>query len=190
VSTLHFAIDPQIYKPYNTPKNIDILFSGGAGSRGRENMIRKMILNPAKHSELRFAVSGNWKIKLSSDIIQFGYLPFRQWLRLNCSSKINLNIIREVRSSIFGTSTYRLFELCGLGCTVITNKQEGIEKWYIPNKEILVLNDEDPLKLYNYFISDKERLKKIGKAAREKTLRKHTCMHRAKELINYVKSLN
>jgi hypothetical protein len=188
VGALHFAIDPEIYKPYLTNKNIDILFSG-AGTRGRAEWIKKMIINPASQSTLRFGVSGVWNTLLPPNVKKYGLVPFNSWLKLNCSSNITLDISRLGHRIVPGTSTYRLFELCGLGCPVVTNKREGIEKWYDPRKEVYALSeDENPLEVYETLLSDKEALNEMGENARRRTLKQHTCRHRAMELISYLRN--
>ena len=189
VGVLDFAVDPKIYRPYQSEKRVDVLFSG-AYSSGRENMIKNMIFDPAHQSNLRFGLSGMWIDKIPNKVHNFGFVPFHEWLQLICGSNINLNISRRGHANVYGTSTYRLFELCSLGCSVVTNKLKGIEKWYVPGKEVIVLSEnEDPLKVYNYLLSDKENLAEIGILARERTLKNHTCLHRAKQLMNYVISI-
>jgi hypothetical protein len=189
VGTLHFAIDPEIYKIPDVQKEIDVLFSG-VGSGGRKELIKKMIIDPATNSSFRFGVSGVWKTELPRNVTQFGFVPFNGWLKLNCSSYIALDIVRHGHAVVPGTSTYRLFELCGLGLAVVTNKREGIEKFYDPGKEIVMLNeDENPLKIYKQLLAEKETLLQIGSLARKRTLKEHTCMHRALELIDYVRKI-
>ena len=189
VGTLHYAVDPEFYSVQNSAKKVDVLFSG-AGSTGRGDLLNKMIIGPSSQSSLHFGVSGVWKSELPKNITQFGFVPFRGWLRLNSSSHITLDVARRGHADVEGTSTYRLFELCGLGCTVVTNKRKGIEKWYEPRKEIYVLEeDENPLEVYEQLLSDKEALLRMGSLAHERTLKNHTCMHRALELTNYVNTL-
>ncbi len=189
VGTLHFAIDPEIYKIYPEEKIIDIIFSG-VGTGGRRELINKMIIKPAIDSSLKFGVSGIWKIALPENVTQLGFVPFARWLRVICSSYIALDVVRHGHAAVRETSTYRLFELCGLGLPVVTNKRDGIERFYQPGKEIIMLNDNDnPLQVYQKLLEDKEKLIKISRLARERTLKEHTCRHRALELIEYLRRI-
>jgi hypothetical protein len=189
IFAIHYAVDPDIYKPFPAEKNIDVLFSG-AGVRGREKWMDKMIFSPARKNLLRVAVSGGWGSNVPEGVKKLGYLPFNRWLHALCSSKLNLNISRFAHANVCKTSTYRIFELCGMGCAVVTNPHKGVEEWYTPNKEIYVLSDdEDPLEVYLSLLSDEDRLRRMGELARERTLKEHTYRHRALSLLQYLKSI-
>jgi spore maturation protein CgeB len=186
VTSLHYAIDPDFYRPFPVEKKFDIIFSG-AGLEGREEWIGKMIFRPAAKSDLKIALTGRWNIRIPKNIIQLGHVPFNVWLMTLCSSKIALNISRFAHAHVYKTSTYRIFELCGLGCSVVTNPHNGIEEWYEPGKEIIVLSeDEDPLETYLWLLSDEDKLLEIGEAAYKRTLREHTYKHRALSLVKYL----
>lgn len=187
--SIHFAIDPDVYKPFPVRKDLDILFSG-LGSKGREKWIEKMILLPARNTQLKIAISGNLSLKKYQNVAQLGYVPFSEWLKILCSSRINLNISRLAHANVYKTSTYRIFELCGMGCAVVTNPHRGIEAWYRPRKEIYVLSeDENPSEVYASLLSDEDYLAKMGESARERTLKEHTYIHRALSFARYLKSI-
>jgi spore maturation protein CgeB len=189
ISAIHYAVDPDIYKPFPAEKNIDVLFSG-VSARGREKWMDKMIFSPARKNLLRVAVSGQWGPNVPDGVERLGYLPFNRWLHALCSSKLNLNISRFAHANVCKTSTYRIFELCGMGCAVLSNPHKGIEEWYIPNKEIYVLSDdENPLEVYLSLLSEEDGLRRMGELARERTLREHTYRHRALSFLQYLKSL-
>ena len=189
VSTLHYAIDPDIYKPFTVNKKIDVMFSG-AGLRGRENWMNKLIFSPASKNILRIAVSGGWGSNVPKHVENLGYLPFNSWLRALSSSKITLNISRFAHATVGQTSTYRIFELCGMGSAVVTNPHNRINEWYTPGKEIYVLSeDENPLEVYLSLLSDEDKLHRMGELARERTLKEHTYMHRALSFTQYLKSI-
>ena len=188
ITTIHYGIDPEIYHPYPVDKKFDIMFSG-SGTRGREEWIRKMVIEPAELSLFHYAVSGRLPL-FSGKITNLGFLHYSEWLRRVSSSHINLNISRYAHSSVSGTSTYRIFELCGTASAVITNPHKGIEKWYTPGKEIYVLSDdENPTDVYKAMLSDKDSLLIMGSLARKKTLEKHTCENRAQSMLDYVSSI-
>jgi len=139
---------------------------------------------------LRVAVSGKWDSNIPEGVENLGYLPFNRWLHALCSSKINLDVSRFAHANTYKTSTYRIFELCGMGCAVVTNPHKGIEEWYTPNKEIYVpSDDEDSLEVYLSLLSDEDGLRRMGELTRERTLKEHTYAHRAFSLLQYLKSI-
>ncbi len=75
----------------------------------------------------------------------------------------------------------RLFEAAACGTPVLSDDWDGLEMFFLPSQEIIVArNSEDVVAALD--LSDGE-IKRIGTAARERTLAEHTSTHRAAELI-------
>src|SRR5207248_11209804 len=72
-------------------------------------------------------------------------LPYASFSKLGeyCRrSRINLLITRQAHASVHGSSTARPFELAALGCAMVSNPYLGIEEWFEPGREVLVVHDE------------------------------------------------
>lgn len=64
----------------------------------------------------------------------------------------------------------------------------GIEKWFVPGKEIVVLSEnESPQDVYSSLLDDEESLSTIGAAARRRIILDHTYKKRATEMIMSIK---
>jgi len=88
----------------------------------------------------------------------------------------------------FASSSSRPFELGALGACIVANPYLGIEEWFEPEKELIVVNSaEEAIERYQYLLgNDRERIA-IGGAARQRVLKQHTFRHRAQELMDIFK---
>jgi spore maturation protein CgeB len=70
---------------------------------------------------------------------------------------------------------------------VLSDRWRGIEAFYTPGEEILIAYDaDDTLAALEL---DDATLKRIGSAARERTLAEHTSDHRAAELVRHLEDV-
>ena len=186
VETLHWAVDPRDYTPTEDRKDTDVFFSGGS-SRFRHEWMRRMIAEPARQLPMtRFAVSGRPEQKFEN-VRKLGFLEFADWKRQICKSSICLNISRTPHAATGGTSTTRVFELASLGACVVSNPHKGMDDWFQPRKEIMVLGEDDhPQEVYDWLLGSPGLMHELGSRARDRVLAQHTYEHRAAELMNYL----
>ncbi len=187
VTPLHYAADPELFRPTTAEKRWDVAFFG-YGSQTREEWMTKMITEPSEMMSKVFAVGGSgFAIPLGKASI-VGDIPMSGFGRFCCSAKINLNITRESHTRVYASSTARPFELAALGCCMVSCPYNGIEKWFVPGKEIVVLSEnERPQDIYSSLLDDEESLKKIGEAARRRVVLDHTYKQRATEIMTSIK---
>jgi len=67
---------------------------------------------------------------------------------------------------------------------VLSNPHEGIEKWFTPGSEILVVEDSaQALEAYRALLDDPGLAVQMGVRARERVMDEHTYVHRARRLL-------
>jgi glycosyltransferase involved in cell wall biosynthesis len=187
VHTLYYGADPDLFLPMEVEQDVDVFFYGH-GREYRSHWIDDMITAPSKALlETRFAVRGT---KLG-DVGRAELLPYLSFSKLReyvCRSKINLCITRAAHAGVFASSSSRPFELASLGACIVANTYSGIDEWFEPGRElILVGSQEEAVDRYRYLLSrDGERLA-MGHAARERVLQEHTFRHRARDLVKIVR---
>ncbi len=186
ISTLHWAADPTIFSPLHLEKDTDVFFTGGT-SAFRRDWIQKMLSEPAEElSNKTFAMSGRMKESYER-VKSLGFLSFDKWKRQVCRSRICLNISRTPHASTAGTSSTRIFELASMGACMVSSPHKGLEKWFEPGKEIIILNDNDrPSEVYNKLLGSPSTMEEIGSRARCRVKAEHTYDHRARELLAYL----
>ncbi len=186
VTPLHYAADPELFSPITAEKKWDVAFFG-YGSQTREKWMTKMITEPSEKMSKAFAVGGSgFTIPLGrADIV--GDVPMSGFRRFCCSAKINLNITRESHTTVYASSTARPFELAMMGCCIVSCPYNGLENWFEPGKEVLMLSENsDAADIYGELVSDENRLRELGDAARKRALKDHTYKRRAQELIKAI----
>ena len=190
VMPLHYAADPELFRPVNADKKWDVAFFG-YGSQNREKWMTRMITRPSLESNLGFTVGGGgFSISLGK-ASPIGDVPMSEFRRFCCSAKVNLNITRESHTTTYGSSTARPFELAAMGCCVVSCPYLGLDKWFKPDREMIVLSENDDIvEIYRSLVSDDKRRNEIGEAARQRVLNDHTYGARASELVKAIGSIN
>ncbi len=83
------------------------------------------------------------------------------------------------------SSTCRPFELASAGAAIVSNPHDGIEQWFEPGSEILVVeNAEQALAAYRDLLADPAQAMAMGARARERVLGEHTYAHRARRVLD------
>lgn len=181
--TVWYGADPDVFSPVAVPsQDIDVLFYGH-GREYRSDWIDYMITTPSQElSEYSFAVRGT-RLGDIGKTQMLPYLSFSKLREYSCRSKINLCITRGAHASVYGSSSSRPFELSSMGACIVANPYDGLQEWFEPDKEVIIVNSADEAKERYLFLlnHEKERIA-IGKAARERVLKQHTFQHRAQDL--------
>jgi len=146
-----------------------------------------MVREPSlKMPGARFAVRGT----RLGDIGRTEMLPYLSFSKLReyaCRSKINLVITRKAHASVFASSSSRPFELASMGACMVCNPYEGIETWFEPEKELIVVHSaEEAIERYTWLLNHDDARLKMGQAARERFLKEHTFRHRAQQLVGII----
>jgi hypothetical protein len=184
VHTIHYAADPDLYSPSRAVQDIDVFFYGHT-SEYRAPWIEAMIAGPsAAMPDLQFAVRGRelgdlGRAQLVADV------PFSQLRHFVARSRINLAITRQPHADTPGSSTMRPFELAMMGACIVSNPYCGIERWFEPDREIVVIrSQEEAMDRYRFLLAHEPERKRLGDAARRRALAEHTFRHRATELVS------
>ncbi len=187
--TLWYAADPELFSPISaSAQDIDVFFYGH-GREYRSDWIDRMITAPsAQIAGARFAVRGT-KLGDLGAARKLPYLSFSKLREYVCRSKINLCITRGAHASVYASSSSRPFELASLGACIVANPYLGIEEWFEPGVELIVVDSaEEAIERYQYLLANEKERIAIGAAARQRVLKQHTFRHRARELMRIIKT--
>lgn len=184
VHTLHYAADPDIWSPLDIPQDIDVFFYGH-GAEYREDWIRAMIAEPSRALPgRRFAVRGTALGDLGR-AERLPYLSFSKLREYACRSRINLLITRQAHASVYASSNARPFELAALGACMVSSPYSGLETWFEPEKEVIILTSpEEATERIAWLLDHESARAAIGAAARARFLKEHTYRHRAQALVD------
>jgi hypothetical protein len=187
VHVLYYAADPDVFSPIDIPQDIDVFFYGHTREY-REAWIDGMIAEASQQMpEATFAVRGRQLGDLGRARL-LPYLSFSKLREYTCRSKINLCVTRKAHASVFASASARPFELASMGACIVSNPYLGIETWFEPGKEIVVIHDRDEaVERYRWLLTHDSERRAIGAAARQRILAEHTFRHRAQQLVDIIK---
>ena len=81
----------------------------------------------------------------------------------------------------------RMFETTGVGTILLTDNKKNINELFIPDQEIVVYNDfNEAAEKIRYLLDNPDKARQIAQAGQRRTLRDHTYLNRAKQLIKEI----
>ena len=114
-------------------------------------------------------------------------MPYNVFPRAISAARINLCITRRSHASVYASSSARPFELASCGAAIVANPYQGIERWFEPGSELLVVHDAaEAVTAYRELLDDPAQAEELGRRARERVLDEHTYRHRARRLLELV----
>lgn len=185
VAALYGSVDPEVHKPAEPMAEFaaDLSYLG-TYAEDRQQTLEELLIKPARiASQRRFVIGGAQypaTFPWTSNIYFVRHLPPSLHPAFFSSSRMTLNVTRKAMSDLGYCPSGRLFEAAACGTPLVSDAWEGIEQFYRPGEEILLCRTaEDTLKALT---SSDAQLKRMAKAARERTLEEHTADRRAIEL--------
>ena len=187
VHTLYYGADPDLFAPLDVPQDLDVFFYGH-GREYRGEWIDALLRDASLAlPEMSFAARGTHLGDLGR-VRMLPYLSFSKLREYACRSKLNLVITRKAHASVFASSSSRPFELAALGACMVCSPYEGIETWFEPEKELIVVGSVgEAIERYRWLLAHDEARRAIGTAARARLLKEHTFRHRARQLVDTIR---
>ncbi len=179
-----WAADPDLFRPLAVEKEHDVFFYG-YGDKFRREWMRELVGEPSRRlPEVDFALGGE---DFQGDVGRarsLGVIPFNAFNRAISSTRVALNVTRRAHATVRASSTARPFELAMAGAAIVSNPVEGIDTWFEPGRELVVVQDADEAtNAYRELLADAAAVEELGARARERALDEHTYAHRARRLL-------
>jgi len=179
-----WGADPELFAPLPVEKERDVFFYG-YGDKFRREWMAALVGEPSRRlPEVDFALGGR---DFRGDIgfaRVVGDVPFNAFNRAVSASRINLNITRRSHATVWASSTSRPFELAAAGAAIVSSPVEGIERWFEPGRELVVVQGADEAEqVYRELLADPAAREELGRRARERALDEHTYVARARRLL-------
>jgi spore maturation protein CgeB len=160
----------------------------GTYAADRQPALETLLLETSRHlSGQQFVVAGPKypdDVRWPANVARIEHLPPSRHREFYASQRLTLNITREnMRVAGFSPSV-RLFEAAAAGVPVVTDKWPGLETFFTPGREILVVEGtHQVIEAINEL--PEERRRDIAAAARQRLLRSHSPQHRARQIEDY-----
>ena len=183
-----WGADPEFFAPHQVDKELDVFFYG-YGDKFRRDWVEAMVGEPSRRlPEVDFALGGRDFQGDTGAARLIGDVPFNTFSRVISSARVNLCITRRSHASVYASSSCRPFELASSGAAIVSNPYEGIDRWFEPGSELLVVNDAaEAVAAYRSLLDDPGQAEAMGRRARERVLDEHTYRHRARQILDLLR---
>jgi hypothetical protein len=181
---IFWGADTDFFAPQAVEKEMDVFFYG-YGDKFRREWVEAMVGEPSRALDgVDFALGGRDFRADTGRARQVGDVPFNVFARAISAARINLCITRRSHATVFASSSCRPFELAAAGAAIVSNPYNGIERWFEPGSELVVVNTaEEAVDAYRELLADPAQAEELGRRARERVLEEHTYRHRARQLL-------
>jgi spore maturation protein CgeB len=191
-AVLYGCVDPRVFSPTpgSAEHGADLAYLG-AYSRPHEDSFERLLLRPARSvASKRFIVAGSQYpdgFDWPANVRHVNHVYPDQKAAFYCSSPMTLSLAPPSMARTGHCPPVRIFEASACGVPVVTDEWIGIEQFYEPGKEILVVHTTQDMLVT--LSRSPASFARIGKAARDRTLAQHTGGHRAAELVEILSSM-
>jgi spore maturation protein CgeB len=184
---IFWGADPEFFAPQAVEKSMDVFFYG-YGDKFRREWMKALVGEPSRAlPDADFALGGR---DFQGDVGTarlIGDVPFNVFAHAISSARINLCITRRSHASVYASSSCRPFELASAGAAIVASPYAGIERWFEPGSELLIVNDAvEAADAYRDLLADPAQAEELGRRARERVLDEHTYRHRARQLLELI----
>jgi spore maturation protein CgeB len=182
-----WGADPEFFAPQEVEKEYDLLFYG-YGDKFRRDWMKAMVGEPSRAlPDADFALGGRDFQGDTGNARPIGDIPFNVFARAISAARVNLCITRRSHATVYASSSCRPFELASAGAAIVSNPYNGLERWFEPGSELLIVEDAaQAIEAYRDLLADPGQAEEMGRRARERVLDEHTYRHRARQLLSLV----
>jgi spore maturation protein CgeB len=180
-----WGADPEFFSLQPVEKETDVFFYG-YGDKFRREWMAALVGEPSRAlPDVDFSLGGrDFRGDVGAARL-LGDVPFPAFPRAISAARVNLCITRRSHASVYASSSCRPFELAAAGAAIVANPYEGIERWFEPGSELLVVADADEaVAAYRDLLDDPAQAEEMGRRARERVLDEHTYRHRARRVLD------
>lgn len=198
VWTWHEAADDRIFHPVNSDeKDGDLVWIGNWGDDERTEELMEFIIGPVAELGLKACFYG---VRYPADAITLlkkakiryeGWLPNYKVPEVFGRYRVTVHVPRKPYvEKLPGIPTIRLFEAMACGIPLICSPWKDSEGLFTPGKDFLVAGNGDEMKKHlSNVLADEAYANDLAYNALRTIREKHTCDHRAVELIGIVRQI-
>jgi spore maturation protein CgeB len=182
---LYGSVDPSAHFPV-PPRDCyrsDLSYLGTYAD-DRQDALECLLVEPAcRLPRMRFRIAGSMypaEFPWTRNIYFDHHLPPAEHPAFYCSSRLTLNVTRRPMAENGFCPSGRFFEAAACGIPILTDSWEGLDTFFTPGNEVIAARTTNEAVDALEFGDDE--LRRIGHAARERTLAEHTAAVRARQL--------
>lgn len=185
------SVDPELYRPDGRVEPRWDLGYMGTYSDDRQPPLERLLLEPARAlPERSFVVAGPGyppDVDWPANVERIDHLPPGEHRSFYNAQRFTLNVTRAQMVRLGHSPSVRLFEAAACGTPLISDRWEGLDRYFEPGREILVTDDAAEVEGLLTALPEEER-RSLGERARRRVLRDHTAAHRAASLVGVTRN--
>ena len=189
---LYCSFDPTRYRlcEVDSKYRCDLSYMG-TYAPDRQSQLNELLCEPARFlGDHKFIVAGPQypaEIPWPKNVKRIMHLEPKFHPPFYCSSRFTLNLTRKQMIATGYSPSVRLFEAAGCGAAIISDRWDGLESFFIPEREILLANSRQDVVGFLKHLTD-QQVHEIGRRAQERVLREHSADKRAIQFEEFVGS--
>lgn len=195
--TWHEAADTRKFHPLPGPRVLDLVWVGNWGDGERSAELMELLVSPVQTLGLRARVHG---VRYPDDALralQVAGIEYAGWVAnfevpaVLAQALATLHVPRRVyREALPGIPTIRVFEALACAIPLVCAHWEDVEGLFQPGSDYLVAHSGAQMCEHLRRIkSDPAAAREIAEHGRRTILSRHTCAHRAQELLAICRQL-
>jgi len=197
--TFHEGADIVHFQPLRAAKDLDVAWVGNWGDEERTRELQEFLVAPAAALRHRkFAVYGvrypdAVRHQLREAGIEFrGYLPNLDAAQTYAASRTSLHVPRRFYANgLSGIPTIRMFEAMACASPLICSPWTDTERLFSPGQDYLCAQNGTEMQAQiEFLLKDEVARKQLAENALTTVRGRHTCAHRAAELLDICQELS
>jgi spore maturation protein CgeB len=195
VWTWHEAADTRVFAPRpGIAKDLDLVWVGNWGDEERSEELREHLMRPVRRLRLRALVHGvRYPAAAIEDLAASG-IEYGGWLanfdvpEVFARARVTVHVPRRpYASALPGIPTIRVFEALACGIPLVSAPWEDREGLFRPGVDFLVARDGREMERHlRAILAEPSLARELAARGRETILSRHTCAHRAAELLGII----
>ncbi|UJR83433.1 CgeB family protein [Sandaracinus amylolyticus] len=191
----HEAADARVFVPRpEIEKEIDLVWIGNWGDDEREEELHEFLLGPVKRLGLRARVHGVRYPERALSALHEAGVEYGGWLpnyrvpEAFAKARVTVHVPRRPYAErLTGIPTIRPFEAMACGIPLVSAPWRDTEGLFRRSQDFVVAqNGAEMCAHLQRILSDSAFADSLVRSARERVLSRHTCAHRADELLAIV----
>lgn len=197
--TWHEAADTALFHPSAAKVNKagDLVWIGNWGDDERTEELQEFLIEPVKELGLKATIYGvrypekALKALQKAKITYGGFLPNYKVPEIFHQYHVTVHVPRRPYvKALPGIPTIRPFEAMACGIPLICSPWDDAEHLFCPGKDYLVAHHKKEMKRHlQIILNQPDTAHRLTQNAWHTIQQKHTCKHRANELLHIVKTL-
>lgn len=191
VWTLHEAADTSVFRPLKRTKTTDVVWVGNWGDNERSQEIREFLLGPATALRDRtFVIHG---VRYPDEALQAlrdagvayeGYLANLDAPEAYAESKVTVHVPRQQYvQAMKGIPTIRVFEALACGIPLVSAPWADTEGLFRKGDFLWARHGREMTEAIRHLLEEESAAQEQAQRGLETVLARHTCRHRAQELM-------